>query len=79
MDLHAVTDVIQVMPEAVKETKAGYKTTEFWTTIASVLCALLAGLPEKYSALVLLGATGSYALSRGIAKHGQPHIEVPPI
>lgn len=76
--LPAVTDFIDDLPEVIQETKAGYKTTEFWLTIATVLCGLLAGLPEKYSALVSVGAIGSYALSRGIAKNGIPHIEAPP-
>lgn len=72
-----VTNVVNELPEVIRETKAGYKTTEFWMTIATVLCSLLAGLPEKYGAIVTLGAVGSYTLSRGIAKKGIPHIEVP--
>ena len=72
-----VQGALDVLPEVIRETKAGYKTTEFWMTIATVLCSLLAGLPEKYGALVTVGAIGSYSLSRGLAKKGVPHIETP--
>lgn len=78
-DTDAIEGVIDSLPEVIRESKAGYKTTEFWMTIATVLCSLLAGLPEKYGAIVTLGAVGSYTLSRGIAKKGIPHIEVPAV
>lgn len=78
IDMHAVTGVVDALPEVIRETKAGYRTSEFWLTIATVLGTLLAGLPEKYGALVTVGSIASYVLSRGIAKKGIPHIEAPP-
>lgn len=50
----------------------GYKTTEFWLTVAVNLGALIAGLadalPARYSAVAVTISTGLYALARGWAK-----------
>lgn len=61
----------------VKESKEGYKTTEFWTmVVGSVLVNLNAiPLPEKYEGFVTAGLMGLYALSRGLAKAGVPKVE----
>ena len=61
----------------VKESKAGYKTTEFWTmVVGSVLVNLNAiPLPEKYEGFVTAGLMGLYALSRGLAKAGVPDVK----
>jgi hypothetical protein len=51
----------------------GYKTTEFWLTIASNLAALIstiAGtLPPKYGIPLMAGANALYSISRGLAKY----------
>ena len=53
-------------------TKPGYKTTEFWLTIAANVAAILAAvadvLPPDKAALVLAVSNGIYAVSRGMAK-----------
>jgi len=56
------------------ETKPGYKTTEFWLTIAVVaadlITALLGILPPQFAGMASAIATGLYALGRGQAKSG---------
>jgi hypothetical protein len=56
--------------------KPGYKTTEFWLTVATDLAALgstLAGaLPPRWAGLVATVSTGLYALARGWAKSAPP-------
>lgn len=73
----AIEDVIASMPAVVKETKSGFRTTEFWLTIATSLLVVLNGvpLPEKYEGVVVAALGAVYALSRGIAKNGVPAIE----
>lgn len=63
-------------PLAVKETKPGVKTTEFWlTTTLSVLTLLgTFPLPPKFEAFVAAGLTGVYTISRGLAKAGVPDV-----
>jgi hypothetical protein len=55
--------------------KPGYKTTEFWvavaTIIGSVVSTLSGNLPDKYAALASAIASSAYALSRGLTKNGQ--------
>lgn len=66
---------------AVKETKPGVKTTEFWATqIVAFLTFLNAvpGIPEKYRGFVVAALEIAYALSRGLAKNGVPHVEDEP-
>lgn len=51
--------------------KAGYKTTEFWITIAIMLWGVLGvSLPPLYQAGIPLVAGGIYTLARGLAKAG---------
>jgi hypothetical protein len=56
--------------------KAGWKTSEFWLTIAVDVAALATSLatvlPAKYAAAAGTVATGLYAISRGWAKSGAP-------
>ena len=61
----------------VKETKTGYKTTEFWIALGVSLLTVLDGipLPEKYEAIVVGAITAVYIISRGVAKQGIPDIE----
>ena len=63
----------------VKETKTGYKTTEFWVAIAVSLLTVVDGIPmpEKYEAIVVGAITAVYIISRGVAKQGIPDIEAP--
>lgn len=79
-DATAITNVFNQAPEIFKESKAGYRTTEFWVTIAISLLTVLNGipLPDKYEGFVVAALGAVYALSRGIAKHGQPSIEPDP-
>lgn len=76
-DTNAVTAVIADVPEVVKESKAGYKTTEFWVTVVTAILVVLNGipLPEKYEGAVVAALGAVYALSRGIAKKGVPVVE----
>ncbi len=52
--------------------KAGWKTSEFWLTIATSAAALLAGvqgiLPPQYAAIAMAVSNGIYAIARGLAK-----------
>lgn len=68
-------DVVAVF----KETKNGFKTTEFWLTLAGLAAVNLNGvvmtLPDRYQAIASAVLAGLYALSRGQAKKGVPHIE----
>lgn len=65
----------------VKESKAGYKTTEFWLTILSGIGVATDAVPTPHDtkgyALVVLVAL--YAIARGIAKRGIPSIEPSPV
>lgn len=60
------------MLEELKPVKPGYKTTEFWVTILTVVGSATAGLQGVVSPTVaaVLGAvsTVAYAVSRGFAK-----------
>lgn len=60
----------------VEESKPGYKTTEFWVTLATALGLLVNVLPAPQSkeGLYAVIVTGLYALSRGLAKLGVPNI-----
>jgi hypothetical protein len=52
--------------------KPGWKTTEFWATVAvnvgTIASALAGVLPAKYAALVAAIATAAYSIGRGLAK-----------
>jgi hypothetical protein len=55
--------------------KPGYKTTEFYATLAAnvgVLGAALSGvLSPKYAAIAAAVSVAAYNVSRGLAKHAQ--------
>ena len=55
-----------------KESKPGYKTTEFWlsiaTTIASIAASIANILPAEKAGWLIAISNGLYAISRGIAK-----------
>ena len=77
-DTDSITNVINEVPGVIQETKKGYKTTEFWLTVATSVLVLLNGipLPEQYEGFVIAALGAVYALSRGVAKKGVPHVEV---
>lgn len=56
--------------------KSGWKTTEFWATVAlnvgTVATAIAGSLPEKYASIVAAVSVAAYAISRGITKNNQP-------
>jgi hypothetical protein len=57
-------------------TKPGYKTTEFWvallTIVGATVAALAGNLSPKYAALAAAVSTAAYAVARGLAKGGAP-------
>jgi hypothetical protein len=59
----------------IQETKAGYKTTEFWGAIGAVVASLLNDVTSKEKVIVGILAS-AYAVARGIAKQGIPHIKL---
>lgn len=77
---HEVQAAAADIPEIISETRKGWKTTEFWLTIAGLLAVNLNGvvltLPDKYQAIATAVIAGLYAISRGQAKAGIPHVEV---
>jgi hypothetical protein len=76
-----VHTLVADVPTVIKETKAGWKTTEFWLTIAGLAAVNLNGviltLPDRYQAIASAVLAGLYALSRGQAKKGIPAVEAP--
>lgn len=71
-------ELLDALPVVVKETKEGYKTTEFWIAVVGILATQfdVTSLPPKFQGIVA-GAIGiAYILSRGIAKKGIPAVEV---
>lgn len=72
-------DLAPALNLVVKESKAGYKTTEFWVGVVVALLTVLDGvpLPEKFEGGVVALIAVAYAISRGLAKNGVPHVEPP--
>lgn len=64
------------IPPLIKESKAGYKTTEFWGAIAAAVTDISTTLPAT-DKVALLALSGVYAIARGIAKNGIPDIVSP--
>ncbi len=60
--------------------KTGYKTTEFYVTLFSILglvvSALASSLSPKYAAIGVSVSGAAYAVSRGLAKMFPPKLEV---
>lgn len=79
IDYPAMTQLISSAPAVVQESKAGFRTTEFWITIVTALSALIGALPAPDNTggplAAFIGA--AYVISRGIAKKGVAHVEVP--
>lgn len=55
--------------------KPGYKTTEFYVTVAtivgSLVTAISGGLPADWAASVSGGLAAAYAIARAVAKVGE--------
>ena len=70
-------ELIDIGPVVVKETKEGYRTTEFWVTVLTSLAVVFNGvpLPESKEGYVVAFIAGLYAVARGLAKRGVPHVE----
>lgn len=62
----------------VKESKAGYKTTEFWVTVITALAVVFNGVPapESKEGYIAAALAAIYAISRGLAKNKVPNTEV---
>lgn len=62
--------------------KVGWRTTEFWAMVAANIGAVAAAatdaIPHRYAALVAAVSAAAYAISRGLAKIGQPPPVPPP-
>jgi hypothetical protein len=67
-----IGELVRDVPVIIQETKEGYKTSEFWASIAAAIIPLLAGVPEKFYVPLLGAITVAYTLSRGLAKRGVP-------
>ena len=56
--------------------KPGYKTTEFYvallTIVGATIAALAGNLSPKYAALAAAISTAAYAIARGLAKTPSP-------
>ena len=51
--------------------KPGYKTTEFWLTIVSIVAPMVVGgLTMPWSVIVPVVGAGIYSIARGLAKGG---------
>lgn len=73
----AVEDVITHVPDVIKESRDGWKTTEFWLAIVTGILVQIDAipLPDKYEGWVATALVVAYALSRGLAKQGVPVVE----
>lgn len=56
--------------------KPGYRTTEFWVSVLTIVGVLVAALsdalPPRYAAIASSVAATAYAVSRGLAKVNPP-------
>lgn len=79
-DLPDLDDVVKLAPVVVKETKAGFKTTEFWLSIVAAVVTATGAIPTPHDAkgYVVAGIVVAYAIARGLAKKGIPNTEVDP-
>ncbi len=68
--------VVETEP-VIGETKPGYKTTEFYLTVATAIgilaTALASALPARWAAIATAVSIAAYAISRGQAKQGVPY------
>ena len=71
------TDLEPTINAVIKESKAGYKTTEFWVSVVVSLLTVIDAypVPEKAKGFIVGGIAVAYALSRGFAKQGVPAVD----
>lgn len=74
-----IEELFAEVPVLIKESKAGYKTTEFWLTIVTLvlLNVNLIPLPDSWQGIASAALVVVYAVSRGLAKKGVPDAELP--
>ena len=61
----------EIKPEEVRTLRPGWKTTEFYVSLAGgVIPWLIPNLPPTWQAAVTTAAGAVYALARGLAKLG---------
>ena len=72
-----IEELFSEIPMLFKESRAGYKTTEFWLTIITVvlLNVNLIPLPDSWQGIASAALVVVYAISRGLAKQGVPDAE----
>ncbi len=70
-------ELADLAPVVVRESKEGYKTTEFWVSVVTSLAVVFNGvpLPESKEGYVVAFIAGLYAVARGLAKKGVPAVE----
>jgi hypothetical protein len=73
-----IEDLFSELPILFKESKAGYKTTEFWLTVLTMvlLNVNLIPLPDSWQGIASAALVVVYAISRGLAKRGVPDAEL---
>jgi hypothetical protein len=72
-----IREIINDLAPVVSETKAGYKTTEFWVALLGIVLAQIGvlHLPGKYGdTITTVALAAGYVLSRGFAKGGVPNV-----
>lgn len=76
--IQQIEDLFAEIPVLVKESKVGYKTTEFWLTLltAILLNVNLIPLPDSWQGIATAALVVVYAISRGLAKKGIPDSSV---
>lgn len=69
------------LPEIIKETKSGYKTSEFWLTIVGSISVAtgLVPTPVDTKGWALVALVALYCIARGLSKKGVPSIEPSPV
>jgi hypothetical protein len=73
MEPTPLEDAIHSAPLIVKETKAGYKTTEFWASLAIAALDVASQIPTKDKFVATLLVVG-YSIARGLAKAGVANV-----
>ncbi len=76
-EIDQIEDLFSELPVIFKESKAGYKTTEFWLTVLTVILlnVNLIPLPDSWQGIASAALVVVYAISRGLAKKGVPDAE----
>lgn len=70
-------DLAPLIAPALKETKAGWKTTEFWLSVASSILIALGTIPTPHDGkgFAVAGIVALYAIARGLSKAGVPTVD----